>query len=65
MLVVNGAYTIHSTLLCFNYKHTNNAKTPRQRLGNPVRGVFVFTHIKEVRSWQLKQKRQSRRKRKG
>lgn len=42
MLVVNGAYTFHSILLSFNYRHT--AKTPRQRLGYSVRGVFVFKH---------------------
>lgn len=46
MLVVNGDYTFHSILLSFNYKHTNNAKIPRQRLGCSVRGIFVFTHKK-------------------
>ena len=44
MLVVNGDYTFHSNLLSFNYKHTNNTKTPRQRLGCSVRGVFVFKY---------------------
>ena len=65
MLVVNGAYTFHSILLSFDIHIEPTAKTPRQRLGYSVRGVFVFKHIKEVRSWQLKQKRQSQRKRKG